>query len=223
MSATKELAALTPASTVRDKIFAYAVGRRVSQQAIEEYGEDHINSRALAPLCIMDIAYGIWQEKFENMPVRHEMKILKKRVHKLFHEGIFARNGVIYASLNEDEICFMSDYADKINEAIKDDLTKLYYTLQSKTMDMPAEQRDVLCNILVMETVLLIAQSNLHYDWQCQYPILDKAVTSLFRMAQVYRHQVLGNKDTDIEFGDNDEHFINAVKIIHQKIYKVAV
>ena len=223
MSATKELAALTPASTVRDKIFAYAVGRRVSQQAIEEYGEDHINIRSLAPLCIMDIAYGIWQETFENMPVRHEMKILKKRVHKLFHEGIFARNGVIYASLNEDEICLMSDYADKINEAIKDDLTKLYYTLQSKTMDMPAEQRDVLCNILVMETVLLIAQSNLHYDWQCQYPILDSAVSAMFRMAQVYRQQVLGNKDTDLTFGDKDENFVNSVKIINNKIYSVAL
>ena len=214
---------MNQASVIRDKILAYALRRAVSKEAIEKYGEETVNRRILAPLCIIDIAYGIYQDEIADLPLKQECKVLRNRVFRLFSEGIFNRKGAIYGALTEDEICYLSDHSDKLNNAIKGDLQKLSYSLQSKTMDMPTEQRDVLCNILVMETVLLIAQSNLHYDWQCSYPILDKAVTSLFRMAQVYRHQVLGNKDTDIEFGDNDEHFINAVKIIHEKIYKVAV
>lgn len=99
----------------------------------------------------------------------------------------------------------------------------LHYSLQEKTMDMPIEQRKVLCDMLVMETILLISQSSLYYDWKCRYPILDSAVSAMFRMAQVYRQQVLGNKDTDLTFGDKEENFVNCVKIINNKIYSIAL
>lgn len=221
MSATKELAALTPASVIRDKILAYALRRAVSKEAIEKYGEETINRRILAPLCIIDIAYGIYQDDIADIQLKQECKVLRKRVFKLFSEGIFNRKGAIYGALTEDEICYLSDYSDKISEAIKGDLQKLYYYLQAKTMDMPTTQRHILCQILIMETVLLVAQSNMHFDWNCKYPILDNAISALFRLAQMYRNKCLGSKDTDLSFTDKDTDFINSVKIIHNKIYSV--
>lgn len=220
---SKEIKSMNTASTIRDKILAYALRRQVSQKALEEHGEELVNRRILTPLCVIDIAYGIWQEKFVEMPMKQECKLLKKRVQKLFNEGIFNQKGVLYGSLDEDEICYLSDHSDNLNNAIKDALQKLYYSLQRKMMDMPTEQRDACCNMLVMETILLVAQSSLYCDWSCQYPTLDKAIKSMFRMAQVYRQQVLGNKDTDISFTDEDNDFINCVKIINKKIYEVAV
>lgn len=214
---------MNTASKIRDKILAYALRRQVSQKALDEYGEDTVNRRILTPLCIIDIAYGMWQEKFVNMPMKQECKLLKKRVQKLFSEGIFNRQGAFYGALTEDEICYLSDHSDNLNNAIKDALQKLYYSLQRKMMDMPLEERNACSNMLVMETILLVAQSSLFYDWSCQYPTLDKAIKSMFRMAQVYRQQVLGNKDTDISFTDEDNDFINCVKIINKKIYEVAV
>ena len=214
---------MNQASVIRDKILMYALKRKVSQDALSKHGEDVVNRRILTPLCFIDVAYGIWQEQFLNLPVKQEMKLLKKRVERLFSEGIFSRKGVIYGALNEDEMCYLSDISDKLNEAIKGDLQILHYTLQEKTMDMPTEQRNVLCNMLVMETILLICQSSIFYDWNCKYPILDSAVSAMFRMAQVYRQQVLGNKDTDLTFGDKDENFVNSVKIINNKIYSVAL
>lgn len=214
---------MNQASVIRDKILDYALRRKVSQDALDKHGEEVVNRRILTPLCFIDVAYGIWQEQFLDLPVRQEMKLLKKRVQRLFSEGMFSRKGVIYGALNEDEMCYLSDISDKLNDVIKGDLQILHYTLQEKTMDMPAEQRNVLCNMLVMETILLISQSSIFYDWKCKYPILDSAVSAMFRMAQVYRQQVLGNKDTDLTFGDKDENFVNSVKIINNKIYSVAL
>ena len=214
---------MNQASVIRDKILMYALKRKVSQDALSKHGEDVVNRRVLTPLCFIDVAYGIWQEQFINLPVKQEMKLLKKRVQRLFSEGMFSRKGVIYGALNEDEMCYLSDISDKLNDEIKGDLQILHYTLQEKTMDMPAEQRNVLCNMLVMETILLISQSSIFYDWKCKYPILDSAVSAMFRMAQVYKQQVLGNKNTDLTFGDKDENFVNSVKIINNKIYSVAL
>lgn len=214
---------MNQASVIRDKILMYALKRKVSQDTLSKHGEEVVNRRILTPICFIDVAYGIWQEQFLNLPVKQEMKLLKKRVQRLFSEGVFSRKGVIYGALNEDEMCYLSDISDKLNDAIKGDLQILHYTLQEKTMDMPTEQRNVLCNMLVMETILLISQSSIFYDWKCKYPILDSAVSAMFRMAQVYRQQVLGNKDTDLTFGDKDENFVNSVRIINNKIYSVAL
>lgn len=214
---------MNQASVIRDKILAHALRKKVSQDALNKHGEEFVNRRILIPLCFIDVAYSIWQEHFLNLPVKQEMKLLKKRVQRLFSDGMFSRKGVIYGALNEDEICYLSDISDKLSDAIKSDLTILHYTLQSKTMDMPVEYRNVLCNMLTMETILLISQSSLFYDWNCKYPILDSAVSAMFQMAQVYRQQVLGNKDTDLTFGDKDENFVNSVKIINNKIYSIAL
>lgn len=214
---------MNQASVIRDKILAHALRRKVSQDALSKHGEEFVNRRILIPLCFIDVAYSIWQEHFLNLPVKQEMKLLKKRVQRLFSDGMFSRKGVIYRALNEDEICYLSDISDKLSNAIKNDLTILHYTLQSKTMDMPVEYHNVLCNMLIMETILLISQSSLFYDWNCKYPILDSAVSAMFQMAQVYRQQVLGNKDTDLTFGDKDENFVNSVKIINNKIYSIAL
>lgn len=214
---------MNQASVIRDKILQYALRRKVSQEALEKHGEEIINRRILTPLCVIDIAYGIWQENFVNLSVKQEMKILKKRVQALFHEGMFSREGVIYKSLTDEEVCYLSDHSDNLNDAIKEDLDRLYYSLQSKSMDMPTQERSIFCNILVMETILLVAQSSLFYDWSCKYPTLDKAVSSLSTMARVYRQQVLGGKNSTLVFNDKDMSFVNGIKIINRKLYEVAV
>lgn len=96
---------MNQASVIRDKILAYALRRKVSQDALDKHGEEVVNRRILTPLCFIDVAYGIWQEQFLNLPVKQEMKLLKKRVQRLFSEGMFSRKGVIYGALNEDEVC----------------------------------------------------------------------------------------------------------------------
>lgn len=214
---------MNQASVIRDKILEHALKRKVSQEALEKHGEETINRRILTPLCVIDIAYGIWQENFVNLSVKQEMKILKKRVQALFHEGMFSRDGVIYKSLTDEEVCYLSDHADNLNDAIKEDLGRLYYSLQSKSMDMPTQERSIFCNILVMETILLVAQSSMFYDWNCKYPTLDKAVSSLSTMARVYRQQVLGGKNSTLVFDDKDMSFVNGIKIINRKLYEVAV
>lgn len=214
---------MNQATIIRDKILAHALRRKVNQQAIDKHGEEGVNRKMLAPLCIMDIAYGIYQSDIAGIPLKQECKVLRKRVQKLFSEGIFNRRGAIYGALTEDEICYLSDHSDKLNEAIKDVLQTIYYTLQRKCMDMPTYERDIFCKILIMETVLLVAQSCLGVDWECKYPILDNAISSLFRLAQMYRNKCLGNKDADISFADDDQDLINCVKIIHTRIFEVAL
>lgn len=214
---------MNEASTIRKKILKHALNVDVSQKKIEEFGEDVINKRILTPLCLIGVAYDFWQDKLKNTPFRQECKMHQNKIHALFHKGIFNRNGVMYAALTEDEIYYMSELSDKLAEEIKQDMTKLYYTLQAKSMDMQTEQREVFCNILLMETILLVTQSCMACDWNCKYPLLDKAIKSAFILAQTYRHQCLGANDKDIAFTDRDKDFINSIKIIHHKIFNVAV
>lgn len=81
---------MNQASVIRDKILSYALRRSVSKKALEEFGQGTVNRRILTPLCFIDVAYGIWQEKFIKLPVKQEMKLLKKRVQRLFSEGMFS-------------------------------------------------------------------------------------------------------------------------------------
>jgi hypothetical protein len=214
---------MNEASTIRKKILQHALKVDVSQKNIDKYGEEVVNRRILTPLCLIGVAYDFWQDKLKNIQFRQECKMHQKKIHALFHNGIFSRNGVMYGALSEDEIYYMSELSDKLADEIKQDMTKLYYTLQAKSMDMQTEQREVFCNILLMETILLVTQSCMLCDWNCKYPALDKAIKSAFLMARMYRQQCLGADDKDIAFTDDDKDFINSVKIIHKKIFDVAV
>ena len=223
MHRSNKLQEMNQASIIRKKILQHALKVDVSQKKIEEYGEDVVNRRILTPLCLIGVAYDFWQDKLKKIPFRQECKMHQNKIHALFHNGIFSRNGYLYGALNEDEIYYMSELSDKLAEEIGQDMTKLYYTLQAKSMDMQTEQREVFCNILLMETLLLVTQSSMLCDMNCRYPELDKAVKSAFLMAQKYRQQSLGVNDKDIAFTDNDKDFINSIKIIHKKIYNIAV
>lgn len=206
-------------SGIRDKILFHAIKQTISQEAIEKYGAEAINRRYLTPLCIMDVAYTIWQDKLDEVEFKHENKALQKRISKLFHEGIFAREGYLYKALTDDEVLFLCNHSEKLLEEAKTDLMKLYYTLQRECMDMKLEQRDILCRILVMETVLVITHRALFTDWESRYFTLDKAISSCGTLAKNYRQQCLGNKNVLMKFESKD--LENAISIIHKRFYSV--
>lgn len=225
------------ASQIKDKILNHGIGEIRAAHTLERFAglnEEQINRIVLIPFCVIDIAYRKWQEKVVNIPEKQELKIIKKRVQNLFEKCLYNTKGCIYGGLNEDEICFMSDYSDKIYNAIQRDLQIHFYALQEKLMDIPTEHRNVICDILEMQTILVISQSNLFSDLNIKYPALDNTISALLLLENKYRQYNLGKQDRESkkkgknnmlqnnqEFSKDDINIVNSLKIIVRKIYEV--
>jgi hypothetical protein len=185
----------------------------------EKFSEDVINQRILAPLCILDVAYGLWQEKIVPYEFKQEAKQAKNEIAKKFNE-IYSTKGVFYKGFNQDDIYEMSEMSDKMRELIDKDVMLLYYALQKKCMDIDTEAREIFCNILVVETLLLIPQASLKLDWNCQYRALDRIVKCLGSMAKTFRNQQLGSRLDKFLFTENDKDFMTLIRTINRKMYR---
>ena len=55
-----------------------------------EYEEDVINTRIFSPICIIDVAYGIWQEDIlKSNYLQHRNKVMAKDITRLWSEMVY--------------------------------------------------------------------------------------------------------------------------------------
>ena len=87
-------------------------------------------------------------------------------------------------------------------------------------MDIDTEAREIFCNILVVETLLLIPQASLKLDWNCQYRALDRIIKCLCSMAKTFRNQQLGSRLDKFLFTENDKDFMTLIRTINRKMYR---
>lgn len=103
-------------------------------------------------------------------------------------------------------------------------------------MDIPTEHRNVICDILEMQTILVVSQSNLYADLNLKYPALDNIISALLLLENKYRQYNLGKQGKESkkkgknnipqnnqEFSKYDINIVNSLKIIIRKIYEVAI
>ena len=133
---------------VRDKFLRMA-GVAVTK-VTEKLDEQTINARVLAPVCALDIAYGMFQELDPNY-FKHNSKKWYNEVRMKF-KAIFGTQGILYRSLTDDETMTLNDYMEKITDECKHDTDILWWQLQSHLMDFPQPDREIATKLVFIIT-----------------------------------------------------------------------
>ena len=210
---------MNKATEIRKK---FLKGISMVVKPVEGVTEDYLNSRTLLPIATLDVAYGMWQERIAPLQMRHEVKRQFNRVQKMWSTLIFSTQGVFYKELDTDDVYYLSELADKIYDSIKNDIDLLQLSLQKKMMDVPIEDRNIICNILATETIILIVHASVEFDWGCRFKTFENMEKQMHNMADLYLQKTLGKKYRDIRFTDDDD-FIQFIKRINKKIYQIEV
>lgn len=209
----------TTATEIRKK---FLKGISMVVRPIEGITEEYLNSRTLLPIATLDIAYGMWQERVGKLPMKNEIKRQYNRIQKMWSTLIFSTQGVFYKSLNTDDVYYLSELADKIYDKIRNDIDLLQLSLQNKMMEVPIEDRKIICDILATETIVLIVHASVEFDWGCRFKPFSNIERQMHNMADLYLQKHLGKNYRDIRFTDEDD-FVQFIKIINKEIYKIAV
>lgn len=158
---------------------------------------EQFNSKVLAPICIMDVAYGMLQKVFAK-DHKHEAKKLINRIRKIFSERIYAPKGLFYEGLNEDDVMYLSDLSDKQSEQLENTLDKFYWFIHGAAghgKHNKFKETDMYCNILIASTLVKFAQVKIDLDWKSKSSSIDQLMFSLQRLNEVVREKYLLNKD----------------------------
>lgn len=210
---------MSTATEIRNK---FLKGISMVVKPKEGVTEKYLNSRTLLPIATLDVAYGMWQERIASLPMKHEIKRQFNRVQKMWSSLIFSTQGVFYKELNTDDVYYLSELADKIYDSIKNDIDLLQLSLQGKMMDVPIEDRNIICDILATETIILIVHASVEFDWGCRFKTFANMEKQMHDMADLYLQKNLGKKYRDIRFTDEDD-FVQFIKRINRKIYQIEV
>lgn len=159
---------------------------------------EQFNSKVLAPICIMDVAYGMLQKVFAK-DHKHEAKQLINRIRKIFSERIYATKGLFYEGLNEDDVMYLSDLSDKQGEQLDETIDKFYWfimdVIKKEQGDKDKFKRaDEYCNIFIASTLVKFTQTKIDLDWKSKSSSIDQLMFSLERLAEVTRAKELNNK-----------------------------
>jgi len=202
---------------IRNKI----IKKSGSDQSNIRKGLDEVvvNQRVLAPLCALDIAFGLWQE-VQNTPFRHKAKQCANQVQRLWNKGeysVFGLHGLLYQDMTEDEMALFSDYSDKVAEHTEKERMFLYYFFNGSLMDMPTKERDVCTKILVISVICEMAAANMAFDLNSQFLELEKLGSWTLALAGHYRNNVLGAQDKPLSFINNKQ-FETTLKVMWNKL-----
>lgn len=210
---------MSTATEIRNK---FLKGISMVVKPIEGITEEYLNSRTLLPIATLDIAYGMWQERVGKLPMKNEIKRQYNRIQKMWSTLIFSTQGVFYKALDTDDVYYLSELADKIYDKISNDIDLLQLSLQRKMMDVPIEDRKIICDILATETIVLIVHASVEFDWGCRFKTFSNMEKQMHNMADLYLQRNLGKKYRDIRFTDEDD-FVQFIKRINKKIYEIEV
>jgi len=202
---------------IRNKI----IKKAGSDQSNIRKGLDEVvvNQRVLAPLCALDIAFGLWQE-VQNTPFRHKAKQCANQVQRLWNKGeysVFGLHGLLYQDMTEDEMALFSDYSDKVAEHTEKERMFLYYFFNGSLMDMPTKERDVCTKILIISVICEMAAANMMLDMNSQFLELERLGKQTLLLAGYYRNNVLGAQDKPLSFINNKQ-FETTLKVMWNKL-----
>lgn len=177
--------------------------------------EDEFNARILAPICLIDVAYGILQDKvFKAYQYRQKCKQLMREILNIFADHIYHCKGTLYGALNTDEVYYLSEYSEMQAELIKDDVDRLYWQLSDYCHDMEDfKQRDIQCNLMVAATLLYMVDNLMQIDWLANYGRLKVLTKKVAQFGEEWRRQCIKKKDVRVLIEDDNpvQELVNAI------------
>jgi len=159
---TESIATLTK---VRDKFLRLA-GVQVTR-VTQKLDEQTINARVLAPICAIDIAYEKWQQ-LDKTYFRQNSKRWYNEVNAKF-KTIFGTQGILYRDLTEREVMLVNEYMDKIRETTAHDTNILWWQIQGRIMDFPADDRKIATDLIFIITICCFAHDTMNLDLHSEF------------------------------------------------------
>ena len=200
---------------VRDKFLRMA-GVAVTK-VTEKLDEQTINARVLAPVCALDIAYGMFQELEPNY-FKHNSKKWYNEVRMKF-KAIFGTQGILYRSLTDDETMTLNDYMEKITDECKHDTDILWWQLQSHLMDFPQPDREIATKLVFIITICYYTHDMMILDIGTKFVELEHIYRRTSLIVNDMALRLLDHDSTDINF--EDKMFEQTLTILFNHINQV--
>lgn len=194
----------------------------ITQKPNGTLSQDKFNAHVLAPICIVDVAYGLFQKVFKTEQ-RHKCKMLIGKMKNLFSEKVYSTRGLFYKGLTQDDVLYLSEYSDMQAEVLDATLEKLYWFVQDAASKVIQDfnKRDVYCKIFTATTLVHFANVLMSMSWHCESSNLNKIASYGTQLAEEYRKQCLGGKENGGIFLNTDQ--LKELYIeINQEIRKVS-
>lgn len=160
------------ATEIRNKIV-----NGLSFRTNPNFAEDVINTRIFSPVCVVDIAYGIWQESvLKSRYLQHKNKVLAKEITRKWSAWVYNEKGAFYHNLNTDDVYEISVYSDQLKEDMKQELDFLYLSIERKLTHVAKGHRDLLTAIYVVSVLLNACLHNMELDWRIKHDGVGRVI-----------------------------------------------
>lgn len=163
--------------------------------------QEKFNAAILAPICIVDVAYGLYQKVFKY-PYEKERKKTINEIKRLFSEKVYATKGLFYKGLTQDDVLYLSDYSDEQAERLQPALADMYSILQNAAKDaiQNDEARDIYCNIFIANVLLQISITMMKDKWRCESHNLNRLLNRGIELSELWRKKwVKNNEKIDVD------------------------
>ena len=145
-----------------------------------EYAEDVINTRIFSPICIVDIAYGIWQDDvLKSNYLQHRNKVIAKDITRLWSKMVYDEEGAFYKNLDTDDVYEVSEYSDQLKESLQQELDFLYLSIERKMPHVAKGYRNLLTAIYVVSVLLNACLSNMELDWHVKHDGVGRVINMI--------------------------------------------
>ena len=171
------------ATEIRNKILS-----GLSFKINPAHSEEVINTRIFSPVCVVDIAYGIWQKDIlKSRYLQHKNKVLAKEITRMWSALVYSEKGAFYRNLDTDDVYTMSVFSDQLEEEMQLELNSLYISIEKKLTHVAKGHRDLLTSIYVVSVLLNACLSNMLLDWRVQHDGIGRVINKVIDLYEGVR------------------------------------
>lgn len=181
-----------------------------------EVNEDVINTHILSPYCLMDVAYGMWQELIKGIELNEENIPFLEEIKLIWSNDIYGSKNVFFRGLSDNDIYELSEYSDKLERHLRKDIKCLYNNLYSSFGFLDDRKRDAYTKFWVIDTLLNVSLSRFDNDWNITFKNLKLISDKISKLSSAYLYQYYGDNKVILK-----ESIYKVIEDIHKKVISI--
>ena len=205
---------LNKATVIRNK-FCKNIYGSVPKEC-DEVNEEVLNTHMLSPYCLMDVAYGMWQELIKVAEFNEENKVYLDEIKLMWSNDIYGKNNAFFRGLTDNDIYELSEYSDKLEKHLRKNIQCLYNNIHSSLDFMQDGHRDVYTNFWVIDAMLNVSISKFENDWSIIFENLKILSDKISKLGSAYLYQYYENSKITLR-----DSIYKILEEIHKKIINI--
>lgn len=205
---------MNKATVIRNKFCKNIYGG--TPKECDEANEDVINTHMLSPYCLMDVAYGMWQDLVKIAEFDEENVNDLNEIKLMWSNDIYGLGNTFFRGLSDNDIYELSEYSDKLERHLRKDIKCLYNNIYSSLNFMQDEHRNIYTIFWVIDALLNVSISRFKNDWNITFKSLELLNDKIAQLSSAYLYQYY--KDKKIGFKDS---LYKILEDIHKKVISI--